>query len=83
MAAVTEASRQDTVWGNKRVVITSLSSIDNNDTYATGLQTVEQVILGPNAAGATTQMGYTVSGGTVTFKVKSGSLAGQFTFIGT
>jgi hypothetical protein len=33
------------------------------------------VFLTPTAAAATTQVGATVSGGTVTFKIESGSLA--------
>lgn len=82
MAAVTEANRQETVWGNKRVVIADLSSIDNNDTWDTGLETVEAVLFTPTAAGATTQMGATRSAGTVTFKCESGSLAANAVAIG-
>lgn len=83
MAEVTIANRRDTVWGDNRVARADLSSIDTNDTWTTGFQTIEQVIIGPSAAGAATQIGYTVSGGTITFKVESGSLAGQFTVIGS
>ena len=83
MAAITAAARKDTVLGNMRVIFADFSSIDNNDTYVTGLQDIDFVGLGPTAAGAGTQMGYTVSGGTITFKVESGSLAAQAMIFGT
>lgn len=82
MAAVTVANRQDVVFGGKRVIIADLSSIDNNDTWVTGLGVVEALTITPTAAGATTQMGATKSGGTVTFKCESGSLAANVMAIG-
>lgn len=83
MAEVTIANRRDTVWGDNRVARADLSSIDNNDTWTTGLQAIENVIIAPTAAAATTQIGCTVSGGTITFKVESGSLAAMVTAIGS
>lgn len=82
MAAVTVANRQDLVFGNKRVIIADLSSIDDADTWDTGLQLVEALTLTPTAAAATTQMGATKSGGTITFKCESGSLAANAVAIG-
>lgn len=82
MAAVTVANRQETVFGNKRVVIADLSSIDNNDTWDTGLLKCEGVYFTPTAAAATTQMGATRSAGIVTFKCESGSLAANAVAIG-
>ena len=83
MAAVTEANRVESVFGNRKIIFADLSSVDNNDTWATGLQDIDFVGVGPSAAGAGTQIGYTVAGGIVTFKVESGSLAGQAFVIGT
>jgi hypothetical protein len=80
MAAVTAANREDTVWGNKRVVIADLSSVDDADTWATGLQKIDAFHFTPQTAVAT---GATFSGGTVTFAVAAGTLAGKALAIGT
>lgn len=83
MAAVTVANRTDSVFGNRKIVFADLSSVDNNDTWATGLQDIDICIITPTAAAATTQMGATTSGGTVTFKCESGSLACAAMVVGT
>ena len=83
MAAVTVGSHTSDVWGSKRVEMFDLSSIDNADTLVTGLQIVDQIFIMPTAAAATTQIGATVSGGTITFAVESGSLAAKLTAIGS
>lgn len=85
MAAVAETagSRSDTVMGNKRVAMAALTSVDNTDTWDSGLALVEQVIFTPTTAGAGTQWGATTSGGTVTFAIESGTLAGKVMAFGT
>jgi hypothetical protein len=55
--------------GNIDGVVAAFSSIANNDTWVTGLSSVEHVSITAGASGAT--VGYTVSGGTVTFKVST------------
>lgn len=82
MAAVTVANRNETIIGNKRMVTADLSSIDNADTWVTGLKVIEGLTLTTTTAAATTQLGATKSGGTVTFAVESGSLAANAIAIG-
>lgn len=83
MAAIAVTNQVPSIFGNRRAIFANVTSIDNNDTWATGLQAIDFVGVGPTAAGAGTQIGYTVSGGTITFKVESGSLAAQLMVIGT
>lgn len=72
MAAVTAASRQEWVSGNKRYVIATLSSVDNTDTWDTGLRLVEHFEFTPTTSTAGSQWGATRSAGTVTFNVEGG-----------
>lgn len=83
MAEATVTNRTDEYWGQKRVVMADLASIDNADTWTTGLQSIEFWAVMPTAAAATTQLGGTVSGGTITFAVESGSLAGKGLAVGS
>ena len=76
MAAVTVTNKQYSVQGNKVCLYASLSSVDNADTWATGFQSIDNFDFAPTTAGAGTQWGATISGGTVTFLVESGTLAG-------
>ena len=74
MAAVVVANRVDTIAGDKRVIYADLSSVDNADTWVTGLQKIDWFHLAPEVSTAT---GGTISGGTITFAVASGTLAGK------
>lgn len=80
MAAITLGSRVDTIQGNKRVAFGTLSAAGNNDTIATGFQTVDLVSITPTASGIT--WGATISGGTVTLKL-SGATTGLIKIEGT
>jgi hypothetical protein len=84
MAAVTAAGRQEWVSGNKRYVMASLSGVDNTDTWDTGLRLVEHVDFAPTTSTAGSQIGFTRSGGTVTFNVEGGddTLVGSAIAIG-
>lgn len=80
MAAVVVGGREETVFGNKRVVIFNVSSVDDTDTLVTGLQDVDFFIFTPQTAVA---VGGTIVGGTITFKVAAGTLAGNVLVVGT
>ena len=72
MAAVTVASGPShRVSGNRREVSVTLTAPANDDTWATGLTVVEDVRIGFPAGNlaAADAVSYTVSGGTITFKV--------------
>ncbi len=56
--------------GNRDGVIADFSTLNNGDTWVTGLGTVEAVFITNGASGITT--GATYSGGTVTFALSAG-----------
>jgi hypothetical protein len=58
MAAVTQDSRFDTVEGNHVVAYVKLSSVDNTDTYDTGLS---ELVSAQFNAETNAAVGYTVS----------------------
>lgn len=64
MPAVTQDSRVDTVEGNHIVAYVKLSSVDNADTYDTGLKEITSAQFNAETNAA---VGFTVSGGTITF----------------
>ena len=80
MAAVSETagSRIDTVFGNKRVVIADLTSVDNGDTWDSLLTTIEFAVFTPTTSAAN---GMTISGGVITFANGAG-LEGKIMAIG-
>lgn len=80
MAAVAETagSRIETVFGNKKVVIADLTSVDDTDTWNSLLTTIEWVFF---VATTAAHPGITVSGGTATF-VTATALAGKIMAIG-
>lgn len=80
MPAVTIANLQNEYFGGRRVLFADISSVDDNDTWQTGLQKIDGMHFTPQTAVAT---GATISGGTITFKIAAGSLAGQAVVIGT
>lgn len=66
--AVTITSRVDSVWGNYRAVMLALNIGADADTYNTGYKNVlNGFVQGPDE----TAMGWTASGGTVTFQTGS------------
>lgn len=64
MAAVTVNSRENTVLGNKRVVMASVQVANTGDTFVTGLSSISAANATPSTAAAS---GLTISGGTITF----------------
>jgi hypothetical protein len=71
MAAATVTSSQQTRMGRKRVVFGLLTAPANNDTWVTGLASIDHVNIGFPAGNlaAADAVSYTLSGGTITFKV--------------
>ena len=83
MAALSATSLVFTVWGDKMVVIGSIASIADADTWAVpGMGNVEQVHITKTTAAAAQDIGATRSGATVTFKVESGTPTARVTAIG-
>lgn len=78
MPAATVNGLDETVMGNKRVVMANLTW-GNDDTYDTGLANIDSVVFTPTTSAA---HGATKSGGTVTLK-SGGSLTGDLIAIGT
>ena len=74
MAALTPSSKTQLGGGlgNRDAVLATFTTIQNADTWATGLGKVEAVFITPNASGQT--FGATYSSGTVTF-LASGDLS--------
>ena len=58
--------------GNRMGIVGSFSSLTNADTWATGMSSIEHVSITNGASGQT--VGYTSSGGTITFAA-SGALS--------
>jgi hypothetical protein len=67
MAALTASKRQDTVMGNKRVVLMSFAAVADGDTYATGFLGIDAALWTPNVA-TEVAAGASFSGGTVTLQ---------------
>jgi hypothetical protein len=68
MAAVTVDRRRGFISGNMREVVAQIDIATDGDTFVTGLRRIEAVSAIPSQSSAS-QVGCTVSGGTVTFKV--------------
>lgn len=71
MAAATVASKRYSRIGKQRVVTATLTAPANDDTWATGLTSIEKVTFAFPAGNlaAADSVSYTKSGGTVTIKV--------------
>lgn len=67
MAAVTVDSVVDTYFGNKVVRMAQVDIASNDDTWDTGLSSIDHISITPNNA-SLAQVGATKSDGTVTFK---------------
>lgn len=72
MAAATPTYTAQLSLGNRDGVVAKFSSIADTNTWNTGLAAIEHVDITNGASGQT--VGYTVSGGTITFAL-SGALA--------
>ncbi len=73
MAAVTVTNLKRNVEGNQRRISATLTIAANNDTWATGLRFI--TAWGAMTNNSTTQVGGTVSGGTITFKAAGAEAA--------
>ena len=71
-AALTPTTKSNLSLGNRDGVVAKFSAITNGDWYVSPMATIEHVSVTNGASGQT--VGYTVSGGTVTFAT-SGALA--------
>jgi len=70
MPALTPTSSSQLSLGSRDGLVGQFTAIANNDTWATGMSAIDHVsITGDNAGNET--FGYTVSGGTVTFKASA------------
>jgi hypothetical protein len=68
MAAVNVDRRRSFISGSMREVVAQVDIATDGDTFVTGLKRIESVSATPSQSSAT-QVGTTISGGTVTFKV--------------
>ena len=68
MAAVTVNRRRAFISGNMREVVANVSVAADGDTFNTQLRRIEAVAATPSQSSAT-QVGCTISGGTIIFKV--------------
>lgn len=83
MAALTPTAVSRVVSGNKRIVDAMLPAINNGDTWNTGLNSIDSAVPGLNdTANAADRMGFTISGGTLTFSVVGTARAHHFTVRG-
>lgn len=71
MAAATVTSTTQERSGRKRIVYARITAPANNDTWVSGLSSIDHINFGFPAGNlaAADAVSYTVSGGTVTFKV--------------
>lgn len=81
--AIAATNIEVTVMGNKRVLFADLTGVADGLTYVTEFQNIVNVDFIKTTAAAGTDVGATVSGGTITFKVESGTLAGKLMVVGT
>jgi len=68
MAAVTVDRRRGFISGNMREVVAQIDIATDGDTFDTRLKKIESVSATPSQS-STSQVGCTISGGTITFKV--------------
>jgi hypothetical protein len=80
--AVTAGTQRYTVWGDEQVCHLALTSVDDGDTFAAGslgFAIIHNCVFTPTTAVLVVP---TFSGTTITFKVGSGSVAGQLSIWG-
>ena len=75
----TQTLRREMVMGQQKVIFATLASVSNNDTYSTGLTTIDHVSVTPTTAVA---IGCTVSGGVITL-LNAGTIAESLMIFGT
>ena len=73
MSVLTPASSAQLNLGNRMGLVAKITTLADTDTLQTGLSVVEHVSVTNSTSGST--VGYTVSGGVVTFAVAGGSLS--------
>ena len=73
MPAQTPATSAQLNLGNRMGLVAKVTTIADGDTLSTGLSVIEHVSVTNGASGST--VGYTVSGGVITFAVAGGSLS--------
>ena len=71
MPEITTTKKENLSLGSRDAVVAAAAGIDNGDFFTSGLSAIDHVSISNGASGIT--VGYTVSGGVVTF-VLSGSL---------
>jgi hypothetical protein len=81
MAAITFDSRKDSVFGDVRAIIGQVDIATSGDTFATGMNVVLGFWVTP-AASSGSQIGGTISGGTITFVTGGAELNAQLLIVG-
>ena len=59
--------------GNRMGIVAKITTIQDTDTWTTGMSKIEHVSITNSASGST--IGYTVSGGVISFAVAGGDLS--------
>jgi hypothetical protein len=77
--SITPTSLAQLSLGNRDGLTAKFTSIANNDTWETGMSSIEHVDITNNTQGST--VGYTVSVSVITFKIGGGSLASATVFV--
>jgi hypothetical protein len=72
MTAVVPTSSRNLSFGNVDGVVASFTAVADTNTWVTGLSKIEHIGITNATSGAT--VGYSASGGTVTFAIGSGPL---------
>ena len=71
--ARTPASSAQLSLGNRMGIVAKITTIQDTDTWTTGMSKIEHVSITNNTSGST--VGYTVSGGIISFAVAGGDLS--------
>ena len=80
MPAISITTSSQLNFGNRDGIVAKCGNISNNDTWITGMSVIEHVDIKDTVSGTTA--GYTVSGGTITFKCSAGLTAPTVLVIG-
>ena len=80
MPAISITTSSQLNFGNRDGIVAKCGNISNNDTWITGMSVIEHVDIKDTVSGTTS--GYTVSGGTITFKCSAGLTAPTVLVIG-
>lgn len=77
--AITPTTSAQLNLGNRDGLVAKFTAIADSDTWTTGMSKIEHVDITNNTSGST--VGYTVSGGVITFAVAGGNLADATVFV--